>query len=70
MRYITLTHSLFLAACAADPAALGITGAVAPAPFVDPGEASTGIAGAPATGTVYGPSVTPNTGAGRYWGYN
>ena len=70
MRYIALTFLLFLAACGADPAALGITGAVAPAVLPDPGEVSTGIAGAPSTGTQYGPSVTPNTGAGRFWGYN
>ena len=70
MRYILLTLPLFLAACGADPASLGILGAAAPPPPPDPGERSTGITGAPSTGTQYGPNITPNTGAGKFWGYN
>ncbi len=71
MRQVTLISLLFLAGCAADPAALGITGATAqPPPPADPGEAQTGTAGAPATGTQYASSLGPNTGSGRFWGYN
>jgi hypothetical protein len=61
---------LLLAACSANPAALGITGAGMPTPPPDPGEMQTGIPGAPQVGTQYAPSIHPNTGAGKFWGYN
>lgn len=70
MRFILLLVPLFLAACGADPAALGITGAGIPPPPPDPGETQTGIPGAPQTGTQYAPNLPPNTGAGKFWGYN
>ncbi len=70
MRLTALSLLVFLASCGADPAALGITGATAPPMPVDPGEAQTGIHGAPDTGTQLAPSLGPNTGAGKYWGYN
>ena len=41
-----------------------------PAPPADPGETQTGIPGAPNTGTQYAPNLPPNTGAGKFWGYN
>jgi hypothetical protein len=70
MRTITILLVLLLAGCGANPAALGITGAGIPAPPPDPGEIQTGIPGAPQTGTQYAPSIGPNTGAGKFWGYN
>jgi hypothetical protein len=70
MRFVIFALLLLLASCGANPAALGITGAPIPTPPSDPGEAQTGITGAPQTGTQYAPNQTPNTGAGRFWGYN
>jgi hypothetical protein len=70
MRFIMLSLLVFLAACSADPAALGITGGAMPVPPADPGETQTGIHGAPETGTQYAPSMPANTGAGKFWGYN
>jgi hypothetical protein len=70
MRIIMFTLLLLLAGCGENPAALGITGAPIPAPPPDPGEAQTGITGAPMTGTQYAPNMPANTGAGKFWGYN
>ena len=70
MRYILLMLPLLLAACGTDPAKLGITGAPMAEPPPDPGETQTGIPGAPNTGTQLSPSLGPNTGAGKFWGYN
>ena len=70
MRFIMFSLLLFLAACGSDPKAIGITGSQMPAPPPDPGEAQTGIHGAPMTGTQYAPSQPANTGAGKFWGYN
>jgi len=70
MRFILLTLLLILAGCSANPAALGITGAPIAEPPSDPGETQTGIPGAPQTGTQYAPNLPPNTGAGKFWGYN
>jgi hypothetical protein len=70
MRYVVFSLLLVLAACSADPASLGITGAAMPAPPPDPGESQTGIPGAPRVGTQLAPSMPENTGAGRFWGYN
>jgi hypothetical protein len=70
MRYVVLLLLLSLASCGANPASLGITGAPMAEPPPDPGETQTGIPGAPQTGTQYAPSMPPNTGAGKFWGYN
>lgn len=70
MRKLLFTLLLLLAGCGTNPAALGITGAAMPAPPPDPGESQTGITGAPRTGTQYAPNLPPNTGAGKFWGYN
>lgn len=70
MRFIMLSLLLLLAGCGGKPEALGITGAPMPAQPPDPGETQTGIPGAPKTGTQYAPNLPPNTGAGKFWGYN
>jgi hypothetical protein len=70
MRFVILSLLLFLTACGADPKSFGITGSSMPKPPEDPGEAQTGIRGAPNTGTQYAPSMPANTGAGKFWGYN
>jgi hypothetical protein len=70
MRFIMFTLPLLLAACGTDPASLGITGAAIPPPPPDPGETQTGITGAPSHGTQYAPNLPPNTGAGKFWGYD
>jgi hypothetical protein len=70
MHFIALSLLIFLSACGTTPASLGISGAPVLAPPTDPGEAQTGINGAPQTGTQYAPSVAPNTGSGKFWGYN
>jgi len=70
MRFIMFSLLFFLTACDANPTALGITGAAIPASPPDPGETQTGIPGAPSTGTQYAPNLPPNTGAGKFWGYN
>lgn len=70
MKWMTLSVLLILSACASDPATLGITGGAAPEAPPDPGEVQTGITGSPAIGTRLSPSLGPNTGAGKFWGYN
>ena len=70
MRFIMFSLLLLLAACGADPASLGVTGAAIPPPPPDPGETQTGIRGAPSIGTQYAPNLAPSTGAGKFWGYN
>ena len=70
MRFVMFMLPLFLAACGANPASLGITGAPIPALPPDPGDTQTGIPGAPSHGTQYAPNLPPNTGAGKFWGYN
>ena len=70
MRCIMFALLLLLAACGGNPVALGVTGAPIPTPPPDPGETQTGITGAPQTGTQYAPNLPPNTGAGKFWGYN
>lgn len=75
MRIVILVAILsLLAACAGGPQALGITGpdggkptaAARPVQPTDPLDN-------PATlesGTRYGPSYTPSSGGGNFWGYN
>jgi hypothetical protein len=71
LRFILLSSALLLAGCNADPAKLGITGGATVAePPADPGEVQTGIPGSPQWGTQYAPNLPPNTGAGKFWGYN
>ena len=72
-RVALLLMLLLLAACAAGPQALGITG---------PQGSISAPATAPATGDPldnpdilqsggrYGPNYAPTTGGGRFWGYN
>jgi hypothetical protein len=70
MPFIVFLLLLLLTGCGTNPAALGITGAPITPPPPDPGETQTGIQGAPQTGTQYAPSLPPNTGSGKFWGYN
>ena len=66
MRFILLSLPLFLGACGAGPAALGITGpgpALPQAPVPGPFEA-------PPSANQFAPSTGPNSGSGRFWGYN
>jgi hypothetical protein len=70
MRTIVLFLLVLLASCDANPAALGLTGSTPLVAPPDPGEVQTGIRGAPAVGTQYAPSAGPNTGSGKFWGYN
>lgn len=78
MRFLPpLLLLLGLAACAATPQQLGITGpgnaaapaaaAVGPQDSTDPLDNSDQLQ---SNGTRYGPNVEPNTGSGRFWGYN
>jgi len=63
-----------LAACAGGPQALGITGpqggapaaVVAPAPPADPFDNPEALQ----SGTRFGPSYTPSTSGGHFWGYD
>jgi hypothetical protein len=70
MKFLMFPLLLILAGCGANPAALGITGGSTVEQPPDPGEVQTGIPGSPQTGTQYAPSLGPNTGAGKFWGYN
>jgi hypothetical protein len=70
MRWLCLLVLISLASCDATPAELGLTGAGIPTPPTDPGEVQNGMAGAPSVGTQISPSLGPNTGAGKFWGYN
>jgi hypothetical protein len=71
MRIASVLLLLCLAACSGDPRSYGITGPGSPAqPPEQPDDATVGQPGLPNSGTLYGPSVVPNTGTGRYWGYN
>jgi hypothetical protein len=71
MRFVVILAVLCLAACSGNPRDYGITGpGQGPAPPVHPDDSSVGQPGIPDSGTVYGPSVVPNTGSNRYWGYN
>lgn len=60
---------LALAGCGGDPASLGITGAGVTQFPPDPGQTS-GVVASPTSGDRYDPSAGPNTGAGKFWGYN
>lgn len=75
MRQIAIILTLLLlAACASGPQALGITGpdgaaqapAAAPAPPADPFDNPDTMQ----SGTRYGPSYTPSTTGGHFWGYD
>ena len=67
----TLLLLLGLAACSANPAAYGITGPGRPPVLpAQPGDADVGQPGLPNSASVYGPSIVPSTGTGRFWGYN
>ena len=64
MRILSLL--LLLTACSGDPRDYGITGARP----VQPPAAREDLSGIPDSSGVIGPSVTPTTGGGRFWGYN
>jgi hypothetical protein len=70
--HLILLATLALAACSGDPRSLGITGpGTTPAASAEPaGMDSTPSPGAPSTGTYYGPTNRPVTGASGFWGYN
>lgn len=71
MRIASCLLLLCLGACSGDPRAYGITGpGAAPQPPPQPNDSTLGDPGVPNTGSVYGPSITPSTGSGRFWGYN
>lgn len=59
---------LALAGCVASPAALGLTGAVPPAPPRHPDDATVTSPGLPGPGGTYGSDMPATTGAGRYYG--
>ncbi len=63
MRYSILAVLLCLAGCASDPTALGITG---PGKIDQPKPAQESVPG----GDITTPQYMPNTGSGRFWGYN
>ncbi|HVC61334.1 MAG TPA: hypothetical protein VND19_13345 [Acetobacteraceae bacterium] len=75
MRVIALAMLLLpLAACAGGPRALGIIGprGTAPAPVAGPAPSSDPFDNPDTlrSGTRYGPSYTPSTDGGHFWGYN
>jgi hypothetical protein len=71
MRFAPVLLLLFLAGCASNPRAYGITGPVhQEQPPDQPADADVGSPGIPTSGTPYGTGVVPTTGATRYWGYN
>jgi hypothetical protein len=70
---LALVPLLPLAACAGGPQGLGITGpqghptaVEAPPPAADPLDAPDLLQ----SGSRYGPSTTPTTGGGHFWGYD
>jgi hypothetical protein len=80
-RLIAVIAPMLLAACSGGPQALGITGpgqspmpvAVqnnAASPVPNPVPDASPRAGAPTTGTFYGPNNGPTSGNGNFYGYN
>lgn len=69
MRAAALIAVLALTGCAGSPASLGITG---PAPLSPPPTTDDSVIGQPGVPDmgVYGPSIVPSTGGGRYFNYN
>ena len=63
MRFLILPLLLCLAGCVDDPAKLGITG---PGQVEAPKPREDAVPG----GDITMPQSTPNTGSGRYFGYN
>ncbi len=63
MRFGALALMLCLTACGADPKALGITG---PGKIEQPKAAQEFVPG----GDIAVPQSGPNTGNGKFWGYN
>lgn len=70
---LTLGLLIALAACSGDPRSYGITGPgthSAPATPANETPDSAPVAGVSTSGTSYGPSNRPTTGASGFWGYN
>jgi hypothetical protein len=67
-RAASLLVLLGLAACSGNPRDYGITGPGS-TPSLQP-DTTLGMPGVPDASTVYGPSLEPTTGSGRFWGYN
>lgn len=63
MRFLIFPLLLCLAACTSDPRALGITG---PGQLEQPKTAQEAVPG----GDLTTPQAVPNTGNGKFWGYN
>jgi hypothetical protein len=63
MRFLILPLLLCLAACGSDPRVLGITG---PGQIEQPRPAQETLPG----GDIAQPQSVPNTGNGKFWGYN
>ncbi len=63
MRFLMIPLLLCLAACAANPRALGITG---PGRAEVPKPRQATLPG----GDIAAPQAVPDTGNNRYWGYN
>ena len=63
MRSLSLALLLCLAGCSGDPSSLGITG---PGTVELPKSRQEALPG----GDIYPRDMQPNTGNGKYWGYN
>jgi hypothetical protein len=70
MRMVLTLLLLALAACSGNPSAYGITGPARPSGPQPTDDAVISAPGIPDGSTVVGPSMTPSTGSGRFWGYN
>lgn len=66
---VALSILPLLAGCTATPASLGLTGRGLATPPQQPSDADLGVPGLyENSGGLYGPSLVPNTGGGRYFG--
>ncbi|WP_428483490.1 hypothetical protein [Rhodopila sp.] len=73
MRIFYIMCLIVLSSCSGDPRSLGITGPGTQAATPPPSstlEDTTGTPGVPTSGSFYGPSRGPVTGASGFWGYN
>ena len=70
MRRFVLLLLVPLAACAAGPGTLGITGPGGAQVAPPPTDTDTGAVDPLMRGNRYAPSMVPTTNGGRYWGYD